>query len=56
MTGGEVSAALGDVPVIFLTALLKSVTAERNMAGHPVLAKPVKLEVLTAKIEAALVA
>lgn len=46
---GEICAALGDTPVIFLTAL---VTAARNIAGHPVLAKPVKLKTLIASLEA----
>jgi two-component system, OmpR family, response regulator len=50
LNAGEVCAELGDTPVIFLTALFQS---SRNIAGHPVLAKPVKLQTLTASLEAA---
>jgi two-component system, OmpR family, response regulator len=46
---GEVCAALGDTPVIFLTALFQS---PRNIIGRRVLAKPVKLETLLANLEA----
>jgi len=56
LSGGEVGAALGDTPVIFLTALLKAEVSgkpERNMAGRAVLAKPVKLGALVASIETA---
>lgn len=46
---GEICAALGDTPVIVLTAL---VNFARNIAGRPVLAKPVKLDALVAALEA----
>jgi len=50
MTGGDVCSALGNTPVVFLTALFNS---SRSIAGRPVLAKPVKLDALVAAIEAA---
>jgi DNA-binding response OmpR family regulator len=51
LNGGEVSAALDDTPIVFLTALVRS---ERNIAGRTVLAKPVKLDALLTGIEAAI--
>jgi two-component system OmpR family response regulator len=47
---GEICVALGDTPVVFLTALVNSA---RTIAGRPVLAKPVKLEALVATLEVA---
>jgi two-component system, OmpR family, response regulator len=51
LSGGEVCAALGDAPVIFLTALVPSA---RNIAGRAVLAKPVRLDTLVASLEVAI--
>jgi DNA-binding response OmpR family regulator len=50
LSGGEVCAALGNTPVVFLTALVQS---ERSVAGRTVLAKPVKIDALVASLEAA---